>query len=59
MTAEEISKAREYLSCGFDKKRSAEELTDETVISICKSMERNTQKIIDMWRRGVDEHGSL
>ena len=43
---EELSKYKEYLKYGFDKKPSKEELSDEAIIEMVKSMDTNTQKIL-------------
>lgn len=42
-----MSKYKKYLKYGFDKKPSKEELSDETIIEMVKSMDINTQKILD------------
>ena len=44
---EKMSKYKEYLKYGFDRKPSTEELSDETIIEMTKSMDINTQKILD------------
>lgn len=44
---EKMSKYKEYLKYGFDRKPSTEELSDETIIEMTKSMDIDTQKILD------------
>ena len=42
---EKMSKYKEYLKYGFDRKPSTEELSDKTIIEMTKSMDIDTQKI--------------
>lgn len=44
---EKTSKYKEYLKYGFDRKPSTEELSDATIIEMTKSMDIDTQKILD------------
>ncbi len=44
---EKMSKYKEYLKYGFDRKPSTEELSDKTIIEMTKSMDIDTQKILD------------